>query len=258
MPDMTSTTVDEHTAAVVLAAGKGKRMRSSLPKVLHVLAGRPMVLHVVDTLTEMGFGEAAPLPVVVVGQGSDDVRRILMGRASFVIQSSALGTGNAAAIGLQPLDPTISRVLLIHGDEPMIEASTYRQMLLLQHESGAAIMLLTGEVSDTQGLGRVVRDSGGRITALVQEQELTPEERLISEINFGAYVLDRPFMEAALPSLQPLHAGGEYHLPDLIRYAAEHGFAVDNVVVPYPDEQMGINDPAQLARAERFLRRKAS
>jgi bifunctional UDP-N-acetylglucosamine pyrophosphorylase/glucosamine-1-phosphate N-acetyltransferase len=119
------------------------------------------------------------------------------------------------------------------------------------------VVLLTGKVTHTRGLGRIIRDASGRVTALVEEKELRPEQRSIAEINFGAYVFDRFFLESALGELS-LHATGEYYLPDVIGRAVERELDVSVVSVPNPDEQMGINDPDQLARAERYLARRAS
>ena len=245
--------IDQRTGAIVLAAGRGTRMGSQLPKVLHLLHGRPMIEHVASVLGELGFGVLAPKPVYVVGFGSNEVERVVGDRGIFAVQRGLLGTGDAASVGLDSLPGECRRVLLIHGDEPMIEPGTYREMLDLQSATGAGIVLLTGVVSDVHALGRVVRDDSGRIRALVQEKELSPDQYSIMEINFGAYVFDRSFMEQSLRQLEK-HAGGEYYLTDLVRFAAEAGRVVESVSVPFPDQQMGINDAEQLARAEAFLK----
>ena len=231
-------------------------MQSDKPKVLHDLNGRPMIGYIVDVLADLEFGSAAPKPVYVVGYRAEDVEREVGDAGVFAIQVDQLGTGHAASIGLEALPRAVDRVLLIHGDEPMIEAETYREMLDLQASTGAVIVLLTGNVSDAHELGRVVRDLSGRIEGLVQQKELTPEQADILEINFGAYVIDRSFMEQSLPRLSK-HPGGEYYLTDLVYFAVQSGRAVEAVFVPFPDDQMGINDAEQLARAEAFLRRKA-
>jgi len=231
-------------------------MMSDVPKVLHALNGRPMIAYVMGVLAELGFGSTAPKPVLVVGVGAREVEREVGDAAVFAVQSEQLGTGNAAEVGLGALPDDVKRVLLVHGDEPMIEAATYREMLDQQERTGAAMVLLTGEVTDTHALGRVVRSHDDRILGLIQESELTSEQRSIREINFGAYVFDRAFMAESLGRLEK-HAGGEYYLTDLVRFAVEAGRMVEAVSVPYPDDQMGINDAEQLARAEAFLRRKA-
>ncbi len=228
-------------------------MESPLPKVLQPLLGEPMIDVVLRHLDSAGFGEPdGNIPIVVVGFGAQLVQSHVGPRAHFVLQEHQLGTGHAALIGVEALSPTSSQVLIVHGDEPLIDGDTYRQMLAMQEMSDAGIVLLTGRVSDTQGLGRVVRDSSGSIVDLVQESELTSSQRLSREINFGAYVFDRSFLERGL-SMLSLHATDEYYLPDLVRIASETGVTIGQVDVPHPDEQMGINDKEQLRRAEVFL-----
>lgn len=245
------------TGAIVLAAGQGKRMGSPIPKVLQPINGRPMIAYVMDVLGELGFGTGQPKPVVVVGVGAKEVECVVGDAAKFVLQGSQLGTGDAAAVGVRAMPAQIERVLLIHGDEPLIAAYTYRSMIDLQRATKAVIVLLTGEVSDTKSLGRVIRDDHGQIQSLVQEEELTREQRLTAEINFGAYVFDRAFLENGLPLLEK-HASGEYYLTDLVRFAVNAGRQVLAVAVPDPDGQMGINDAEQLARAEAYLNKQVS
>src|SRR5579862_8065096 len=154
--------MDDDAGAIVLAAGQGKRMGSSTPKVLHTLNGRPMISYIMDVLAELRFGTSGPKPVVVVGVGAPEVESVVGEAAQFTRQSSQLGTGDAAMAGIRALSPGIERILLIHGDEPLIAATTYRQMIDLQRTTNAAMVLLTGEVSDTKSLGRVIRDAQGR------------------------------------------------------------------------------------------------
>lgn len=245
--------MDRRTGAMVLAAGKGSRMRSSLPKVLHPLNGRPMIMYTVDVLAELGFGRTAPPPVYVVGFGSDRVAKIVGPGSTFAVQKALLGTGHAASTGLVSMAREVERVLLIHGDEPLIGCDTYWAMLDLREQSHAAVVLLTGHVADTHSLGRVLRDDRGHVRKVVQEKDLTSEDLMGTEINFGAYVFDRRFMEQSLPLLEP-HDGGEYYLTDLVHLAIAGGREVTSVSVPWPDDQMGINDMGQLERAETFLR----
>jgi len=233
-------------------------MQSERPKVLQPLAGSTLIDHILETLQELGFGQmGVPPPVVVVGYRADEVEQTVGNRGTCIVQTQQQGTGDAAAVGLRDVGRGVDRVLLIHGDEPLIDAATYEEMLDKQRSSHAAIVLLTGEVQVTHGLGRVVRDPNGRIVDLVQDKELTHEQRRSREINFGAYVFDRTFMERALPLLT-LHPSGEYYLTDLIRIAVEEGLLVTDVTVPDPDGQMGVNDKQQLERAEAYLRERDS
>jgi bifunctional UDP-N-acetylglucosamine pyrophosphorylase/glucosamine-1-phosphate N-acetyltransferase len=228
-------------------------MQSERPKVLQPLGGSTLIDHVLQTLDELGFGQmGVPPPIVVVGYRAGEVERVVGERGRCIVQTQQKGTGDAAAVGLRDVGRGVDRVLLIHGDEPLIDASTYEEMLGIQRSSRAAIVLLTGEVQTTHGLGRVVRGADGRIVDLVQEKELTHEQRRSREINFGAYVFDRMFMERALPLLA-VHPGGEFYLTDLVRIAVDEGLQVTNVVAPHPDQQMGVNDKEQLERAEAYL-----
>ncbi|HZT97124.1 MAG TPA: NTP transferase domain-containing protein [Chloroflexota bacterium] len=240
--------------AVVLAAGKGTRMGSPTPKVLQPLLGRAMIDCVLDQLEDVGFSHAgAPAPVMVVGFGAETVRAHVGDRARFVVQEPQLGTGDAVAAALRVIPSTVRTLLVVHGDEPLIEASSYREMLLAQGRTGADVALLTGSVYDTQGLGRVIRDGTGAVVDLVQEAELSSEQRRVREINFGAYVFSRAFLQEGLRSLH-VHPGGEYYLTDLIPLASRSGREVQVVTLENADERMGVNDPHQLARAERLLR----
>src|SRR5579884_1612825 len=211
-------------AAVVLAAGKGTRMKSSLPKVLHRLAGKPMLMRVLTTLARAGFEH----PVAVIGYGADVIKEAIGDRCSYVIQEEQGGTGDAARVAVDALAADIQRVLLVHGDEPMIPAEVYSEMLQMQERLGAPVVLLTTHAEDARGFGRVVRDERGPI-ALVQEADLTPEQRSLTEVNLGAYVFDAAFLREVLPGLQPHPPKGELYLTDLVHIAAGRGLPVGAV-----------------------------
>ena len=144
-------------AALVLAAGKGTRMRSNLPKVLHRLAGKPMLVRVLDALCQAGFSR----PWVVIGYGREEIEKVIGDRCTYVLQDEQGGTGHAAQVGLDALPPSIRRVLVVHGDEPLIPGSVFGEMLDLQKRSGALMLLLTARVDDTRGFGRVIRNGRG-------------------------------------------------------------------------------------------------
>jgi len=239
-------------AALVLAAGRGSRMRSSLPKVLHQLAGRPMLTRVLDSLAAAGF----PCPTVVVGYGADRIEAEIGDRCRYVTQTEQRGTGDAARTGMDVL-PDAERVLVVHGDEPLIPPATYRRMLDLQSETGAPIVLLTAHVSDTRDFGRVIRRNGKPV-ALLQEGDLDAGERQIDEVNLGAYVFDAAFLRERLVALQPHPPKNELYLTDLIALATADGLAVAAVTVDNGDEIMGVNDLAQLERAGAAVYRAAN
>ncbi|HZS02834.1 MAG TPA: bifunctional UDP-N-acetylglucosamine diphosphorylase/glucosamine-1-phosphate N-acetyltransferase GlmU [Chloroflexota bacterium] len=319
--------------AVVLAAGQGTRMRSQLPKVLHPVAGQPMVLHVLDTLAAAGCAET----VLVVGHGAEQVRAVVGDRARCADQPEQLGTGHAVQQAMPHLSPDVERVVVLYGDTPLLTADTVRRLLdapadpvagdqlgpprsgtgaggeprgdqrvtasaapgrrpggrggaqeapLHQPaipdggppaESGRALgqapfpghpaapgvarpdgawpvlTLLTMEVPDATGYGRVVRDGAGRVVGLVEEREATPEQRAGREVNVGAYVFDAAWLRASLPRLRR-SASGEYYLTDLVALAAREGRPLAAVALADPGEGLGVNDRVQLARAEAALR----
>lgn len=241
-------------AALVLAAGKGTRMRSTLPKVLHEIAGKSMLTRVLDNLGAAGFHH----PTVIVGYGADRIRRTVGDRCRYVDQGEQLGTGHAGQVGFAALPDSARRVLLVHGDEPLIEPEIYDAMLALARERQAAIVLLTAKVSDTRDFGRVVRDAGGRPAALVQQSDLTAEQQDLREVNLGAYVFDVDFLRRHLGRLRPHPPKGEYYLTDLVAAAATDGATIDAVTLPDGDDVLGVNDLVQLERATHTVFRRTN
>lgn len=242
--------------AIVLAAGKGTRMQSRLPKVLHALAGKPMLVRVLDALAASGF----TCPLVVTGYGSEAVESVAGKRARMVVQPEQLGTGHAARVAVDLLPPAVERVLLVHGDEPLIPPTVYTQMLDLQARTRVPVVLLTTRVQDTRGFGRVIRVSGEPV-ALVQESDLTSDQRQVDEVNLGAYVFDVPFLRRYLPLLQAHHPKGEYYLTDLVAVAAEQSSAsplVAAVTIEGGEEILGVNDLIQLEQATATIYRSTN
>jgi bifunctional UDP-N-acetylglucosamine pyrophosphorylase/glucosamine-1-phosphate N-acetyltransferase len=224
-------------------------MRSSLPKVLHQLAGKSMLVRVLASLEKGGF----PCPSVVVGYGAEQIEQIVGRRCRYIRQQEQLGTGHAARVALESLPGSVRRILLVHGDEPMIAADVYREMLDLQSQSGAPVILLTTHVEDTRGFGRVVRE-GDWPVALAQESELTEQQRrTLDEVNLGAYVFDAAFLRRHLPDLQTHPPKGEYYLTDVVAMAHQEGEQVAAITVPGGIEVMGINDLVQLEQSNRIL-----
>lgn len=240
-------------------------MRSNRPKVLHILAGKTMLVRVLDALASAGFER----PLVVLGEGAEAIESTIDSRGRCVMQPEQRGTGHAAAVALEALPPEKTRMLLVHGDEPLIAPDIYREMLAVQARTGAPVVLLTTRVRDTRGFGRVIRERG-EPTALVQETDLTPEQREVDEVNLGAYVFDVAFLRRHLPSLQPHEPKGEYYLTDVIAAAAAERRnpgswrgardepAVVAVTVPGGEEIMGINDLNQLEEATTALYRRTN
>src|ERR1019366_644778 len=234
--------------AVILAAGQGKRMRSALPKVLHPLGGRPLILSVVDAV-HVATGTA---PVVVIARGESAVRDLLGDAATCVEQEAALGTGDA----LRSVPSSMRApgpVLVIPGDVPLIRPQTLQRLLAAHASSPRACTLLLGLPTDPSGLGRVIRDADGHFLRIVEEADLAPGEPVPMECNAGIYVFDGAQLWPALDQLGTANAQSEYYLTDVVALLTG---PVEAVVVADPDEVLGINDRRQLAAAEAVLRRR--
>lgn len=237
---------------VVLAAGRGKRMRSRLPKVLHPLGGRPLLEHVLDKAKRLGAARV----VTVYGHGGEQVRDALPGAGClWVEQAAQLGTGHAV-IQAMPQVRDVDRVLVLYGDVPLISAETLGR--LLQVSSAGSLGVLTADVSDPKGYGRILRDAHGRVTGIVEEKDATPEQRAITEVNTGILVAERARLEDWLARIGNDNAQGEYYLTDVIGLAAAEGV---DVATTHPDrlpEVAGVNDRVQLAALERDYQRHAA
>ena len=249
--------------AIVLAAGKGTRMKSDLPKVLHPAAGEPMVRHVVEALHEIG---ASPI-VLVVGHGADLVREAFPDAAErdvrFAIQAEQLGTGHAVMCGLTELsEAERSRdIVVLCGDGPLVRGRTLAALLDAHSGSGAAATLATSKVADPTGYGRIARDESGRFRAIVEHSDASDAERAIDEINPSVYAFRGAALAAALPRVGRGNAKGEIYLTDVFALLLEDersgqlaGPAVEVVAAVPPEEVLSVNDPAQLAEVDRILR----
>ena len=191
--------------AVVLAAGKGTRMVSALPKVLNKICGRPMIVYVLETLSRVGIGA----PVVVVGHGHETVRAVLGDRVRYAIQAEQLGTGHAVMQALPHLEDYAGTVLIVYGDVPFLRAETIETLLAHHRSQGAAATILTDLRDDPTGYGRVVRDARGNVRRIVEEPDASAEERRIREVNAGMYAIEVGGLRDALRALRPANAQGE-------------------------------------------------
>jgi bifunctional UDP-N-acetylglucosamine pyrophosphorylase / glucosamine-1-phosphate N-acetyltransferase len=239
-------------SAIVLAAGMGTRMKSNLVKVMHPLAGVPMIEWPVAAAFEAGIDQC----VLVVGHQEEKVRAFFAGRSevSFAVQSEQLGTGHAVACAMPGLEPDSSTVLVLCGDTPLLTAQTLRDMLQAHERSGAAVTVMTATLSDPFGYGRIIKGADAGIRAITEEKDATPEERLTCEVNAGVYCVDRAFLEGAVQSLDNDNAQGEFYLTDVVRRAASQGLKCLGFQVADPEEITGVNDRVQLAETGRVLR----
>jgi bifunctional UDP-N-acetylglucosamine pyrophosphorylase/glucosamine-1-phosphate N-acetyltransferase len=236
---------------VILAAGQGTRMRSALPKVLHEVAGRPLVEHVVRAAQLL---EPARI-IIVTGHGAEQVEARLRGYpVSFVRQEEQLGTGHAF-LQTQPLLAGFKGpVMLLNGDAPLLTAPPLKTLLARRQETGAGMVLLTCEVTEPRGLGRVFRDADGSVVRIVEEKEATTEERAIREVNPGFYLFEAGIFEL-VRELGNDNDAGEYYITDLVNLYHKRGRTVQAVLEPGELAlQVGVNDREQLAYAERLLR----
>jgi bifunctional UDP-N-acetylglucosamine pyrophosphorylase/glucosamine-1-phosphate N-acetyltransferase len=239
------------TAAIVLAAGQGTRMRSQLPKVLHPLAGRPMLLHVLDAVRRAGIEHC----VVVTGHGADQVERSLDGTAATIRQEPQLGTADAVRVGMERVPAGVRHVLVTNGDVPLLPANQFAALLHDQAEGEAVAALLTARMPDPTGYGRIVRDAGGRVTAIIEEADADAITRAIDEVNVGTYCFDAAWLRANVGDV-PASASSEFYLTDLISLAVGAGRHVLGVPAPRPELTIGINDRVALSAAEQLLRRE--
>jgi bifunctional UDP-N-acetylglucosamine pyrophosphorylase / glucosamine-1-phosphate N-acetyltransferase len=233
-------------AAIVLAAGRGVRMRSSLPKVLHPVGRVPMVRRVVNALREAGVSEI----VVVLGSDAERVRSVLGEPVTVVVQPVPLGTGDAVRIGLNALSETADRVLVVNGDAPLLTADLVQGVLGPE----PSVMMLTATYVDRpQGYGRVVLRDDHAVERIVEEADATTAEQAITLINAGLYAFDAAWLRAALPRVQP-SAKGEIYLTSLAEAAHAEGTRVSCVTVDDAQSVLGVNTQAELAEAEAALR----
>ena len=243
--------MEEPLSLVVLAAGEGKRFRSSVPKPLHPAAGRPLLWHVLAAAAPLG---ADPV-VVVIGRGADQVRDAVggfgLGPVRTALQPEQLGTGDALAKALPEL-PDHGAVLVLYGDTPLLETSTLQELVATHRATGAEMTLLTFTADDPAGYGRVVRDGRGTVAAIVEQRDAHPEQLAIREVNAGVYVFERSALEL-LDKVQPANAQGEYYLPDLLPLIVAGGGVVATAQVDEAATR-GVNDRAQLAAAGAALR----
>ncbi len=249
-------------SAIVLAAGEGTRMRSRTPKVLHTLCGRPMLLHVIDSLSALPLERV----IVVVGHGADVVTSALAPLlptripVEFIEQTVQLGTGDAVSVALSAAhfdDPDREDdVIVLAGDQPLLRPETLATLATVQREQDAAAAVLTAVLDDPSGLGRVLRDRDGRVSRIVEHADATDEELELHEINTSIYCFKRNLLAPALRRITPANAQGEYYLTDAIEVLRSAGHRVVASVAEDPDEALGVNDHAQLASAEAALRER--
>ncbi|PPI85305.1 bifunctional N-acetylglucosamine-1-phosphate uridyltransferase/glucosamine-1-phosphate acetyltransferase [Marinobacter maroccanus] len=232
---------------VILAAGQGSRMKSALPKVLHPIAGRPMLHHVIETAKQLGAEKIH----TVIGHGADKVREATAeASVNWVTQSEQLGTGHAVAQALPDL-PDDARVLVLYGDVPLTRHETLDGLVGTLDEN--TLGLLTVTMDNPQGYGRIVRNVDGEVQSIVEQKDASPEQQQIREVNTGILAVSAKHLKSWLPTLSNSNAQGEYYLTDIIAMAVEQGLRVSVSQPENPFEVQGVNNRLQLAELERWF-----
>jgi len=244
---------DRPLAAIVLAAGQGKRMKASVPKVLVEACGRTLVEHVLEALRPLGASPA----VIVYGHGGAQVRQALSERdVVFAHQPEQLGTGHAVQCALPSLGEFCGDVVVLCGDTPLLTTEVLQELVSDHRENGRALTVLSAELLDPGSLGRVLRDESGVMTAIREAADATEEERSISEINTGVMVIESGLLAGALARLEPDNAQGEFYLTDVPRLLLDEGESVGACMTRDEGAALGVNNPLELAKAVASLRRR--
>ncbi len=238
-------------AVITLAAGKGSRMKSDLPKVLHKLAGKPMLAHVLSSSSQLNNAKQH----VVIGHGAELVQQQITDfDISWAFQTEQNGTGHAVAQAMPNVDPEAT-VIVLYGDVPLIRSSTLQQ-LLDQTQAQQGLTLLTVKLDNPMGYGRIVRNAAGEIQAIVEQKDASPEQLKINEVNTGILAVSAKYLNEWLPKLSSNNAQGEYYLTDIIAMAVSQGVAV-SAIHPHDEyEVQGVNDRLQLSELERVYQRQ--
>ncbi len=236
---------------LILAAGKGTRMKSKFPKVLHKVGGKPMLQYVIDAAKKAGSSRE----VVVIGSGSELVKEAISG-VEFVMQEKQLGTGHAVLSAKKNFEQSEGTVLILCGDTPLLTAETLKKLMTVHESSNCVATVLTAEMPNAKGYGRVIRESDGTFKKIVEEKDATEAEKKIREVNAGVYCFDVKKLFDVLAKVKNNNAQGEYYLPDTLTILKAEGETIGAFIADYADETLGINSRIQLAAAERIFRMK--
>lgn len=248
-------------AAVVLAAGKGTRMKSDRPKVAAMLAGRPLLSHVIEHLVEAGIRRI----VFIVGYQQEVVRGLVQDHIAaaglenelqiqFAEQTEQLGTGHAFLCAAEALQDYTGPILVASGDQPMIQGTSFRGLLETHETGGHGLSLLTTKMDDPTGYGRIVRGADGQVERNVEEKDASDELRKIQEVNIGTYVFEGPGIFELLRQIGSNNAQGEYYLPDALVLNREAGRSIGTVTLDDATEAQGVNSPVELQLLEEKLK----
>lgn len=237
---------------VVLAAGKGTRMKSKLYKVLHKVCGKTMVEHVVDAARGVNPAKI----VTVVGTGAGEVEKVLDGKSDFAFQEKQLGTGDAVMTAKEELGDKDGATLVVTGDTPLFTTETFDELFKYHAEKGNAATVLTAEAPNPFGYGRIIRDDQGNVLRIVEQKDGKPEELKVKEINTGVFCFDNKKLFEALKHVDNNNAQGEYYLTDVLEILRNSGERVGAYKMPDFSESLGVNDRIALAQATKTMQRR--
>lgn len=237
---------------VVLAAGKGTRMKSKLYKVLHKVCGKTMVEHVVDAAQGVNPAEI----VTIVGTGAGDVEKVLADKSKFAFQEKQLGTGDAVMTAREELGDKDGATLVVTGDTPLFTTDTFDELFKYHAEKGNAATVLTAEAPNPFGYGRIIRDDQGNVLRIVEQKDGKPEELKVKEINTGVFCFDNKKLFEALKHVNNNNAQGEYYLTDVLEILRNSGERVGAYKMPDFSESLGVNDRIALAQATKTMQRR--
>ena len=241
----------EGFSTIILAAGKGTRMKSALPKVLHCVGGKPMLQHVIDAAN----GAGAVKNVVVIGFGRDKVEKVIGQAAKIVVQKEQLGTGHAV-LQAEPMIDKKDTVMVLCGDTPLLTADMLKKFYNANNENGACASVLTAIMPDPTGYGRIIRNFNGEFKKIVEHKDATIAEKTVMEVNTGIYCFKADKLFSALSRIGHDNAQGEYYLPDVLEIIQNDGDKICAVAAESYEAALGINSREQLADAEKILHRR--
>jgi bifunctional UDP-N-acetylglucosamine pyrophosphorylase/glucosamine-1-phosphate N-acetyltransferase len=237
--------------AVILAAGMGTRMKSSKPKVLHELLGKPMVEYIIEAVSDI----CQESPVVVIGSGADQVKEILGEQVRYVTQDPQLGTAHAVKCAREILKGNSDLIVVANSDFPLITKETYQALINTHIQGTSPLTVCTVVADDPREFGRIVRDESGKISGIVENKAATEEQKKIRELNSNPYCFDAEWLWQSLEKIQQ-SAVGEYYLTDLVKIAYEEGFSIGAYEIQDRDESIGINNRVHLAEATKALQKR--
>ncbi|MDO8519652.1 MAG: bifunctional UDP-N-acetylglucosamine diphosphorylase/glucosamine-1-phosphate N-acetyltransferase GlmU [Deltaproteobacteria bacterium] len=240
-------------AAIILAAGKGTRMKSDLPKVMHLVAGRPLLDYPLTLIQQLKI----PATTLVVAKDHAPIRAFLKNRAvngtQLAIQDPPLGTGHAVMSAFKKRSPKAKHYLILSGDVPLVSRETIQKLIAAHQAKNAALTLVTASLDSPGAYGRVVRAPSGQVTGIVEMRDASPQEAEIKEINLAIYLIEAEFLKSSLTLLTPNNSQKEYYLTDLVRLAAAQGRTIETIFAAHPYEGMGVNNRKEILQMEKMI-----